>query len=857
MPSRRPPTEVISLLREYLGKVKDDRARTAFMSAVIYCFSGSPELETLGQNIFGILRQANQDDDEPNYLGVISDVVEQSDRWLNARDQCCAVRSLAELRDVLHAAILTPIDTVFGHECRIRLYAADLRQRKYTGLVALRMSKDFIDKFESGFEIDVFEPPYQVVADTSCYALTRSRIDDLPPGTDPEQQRWYLDKLGLGTVPATFTWHFSEAGPVTYEHVKAAIAAHRTEWWWALSFDLGSQNSGATPAVPLLRIAESVLTLMAPALSAAIKRVLQEADSSIIEHSGTGTPPLPLLTGNEQVQTNADTARGPVTRQRQTHDPTQERQIEGAHSRSLKEGEQRIAVSVVGDDNRGIASWFTQSDCIPSREPWFFAATDGAALDVAQSWEELRIPRTPPGSVLLCAPPGCGKEIIARSFAGPLARGGTFFPVMIHTDEKDLEIELFGVTKGRYSAVEDGTSKVQLAGNGAVFLDEFPGWILSNPGSEAKLRSHVENLAKGRPVFRVGAAEQKKGRPWTNGALLVFAGPPDETDRFLEEYPHWPERFRRTIRIPSWADLSPASRACILRWFLIKSLAASEVNQAFVHHNAFERLVVQPDERFRKGNMRAVETVVDRAASLSAARNFHGIALYPDDLSVGGAGARVQREEVVLGDADWLALGVGSPFDGDVWLGSQCDLVRAVAECPEADHGSGHGCVTTKLKIAIGYNEDEGSVDITHDQLLDLHYLLLAAVRNSARSKSVTPEKSEADPFLTSVSRVTHHFNSRVPYNEAFKKHFGEQGTPASFRITSAEGGKQQYPNGPIFRDYVRQNARRLQGLVERVACAYPPYIHLVPFWDWEQLSTPERIQIATNGERDELEHTT
>ena len=104
-----------------------------------------------------------------------------------------------------------------------------------------------------------------------------------------------------------------------------------------------------------------------------------------------------------------------------------------------------------------VAPWRAQSDCVPGPEPWFFALKDDPATAVAESWETLKAPLTPPGAVALVGGTGTGKQVLAQSLSGPLARGGVFKEVSTRSGvdaDTDPEIELLGVADGVYTHVK-------------------------------------------------------------------------------------------------------------------------------------------------------------------------------------------------------------------------------------------------------------------------------------------------------------------------------------------------------------------------------------------------------------------
>jgi len=675
--------------------------------------------------------------------------------------------------DCFRDFIVFPFRRLLGESCRVRLYWIKYATGEYGGLIGYGMPATFHESFINK-SLPVVEPPYKEIPGTSCFILSSEAIEQ-KFGSDGETKLWYRDCLGLGTVvDHTFTWHLDQTGLITTNITKGVCA---------ISFDTGLRtrkgNHGAAvhydPVV--LRILDR---LLAHAYAERITDVFYRLSPNLGATS-TSTENISkalAITVAEVAETSADS---PKT----------------CNLDSLL-AEETIQSLFVPAGHEGA--------------PWLCAVNDTKGTRVIQTFQERAIMLRGASGFVIYGPSGCGKEMIARSIFTHSGRLGQFKKLDVVSGADGLEKfvnRLRGLDKGTFTGQrpESYPSLIAEAGNGVVFFDEFLRTLCDFRESQTQWRGLFEDLLTGRTVT---TAEGK--HPFNNQALLIFTGESKDWDDIKQDprLSHWPARCSRdgALVIAPWCEFTAHSHFVFLRWCLLVYLC--ELGRT---HGSFERAALQKLMEI-SGDARKGPRFIRNALRTSCVVADGRIRVSSDALrtSISAGTLDIPRAADFRTDGNGyeevLHLGPGSPYAERL-----TPLERLIIRVSiETDMGKSQksGIVSpTELENAVQEIDSQQTMRAAQ-------YLLLAAVRRAPLT--------ENDKKGTGPTRFEDSFRPKTAYVNRFKSFFPEN-APGDWLIGGSEEG------ATMFEPEIMKAAGNLQAQVERISCAYPPFLHYVPFW--------------------------
>jgi len=748
------------------------------------------------------------------------------------RSQLAAADGWGAMRKAVREAIGAPLASVFEHDCRIRVWAMDAAKSCYVGLLTLGMGPVFRAWFESEDLVLAREDaPYTNLPNSDCLVLSKEMIDKFlrikgDNARAKELARLYTHRemLGIGpVVEETYTFEFQDG---------------EDDMPWALSFDLGggSGDPASTRCDRLvLRTVELLLTPLLKDVSFGLKAINSKSPSA----SGIN----PMVKADESIlldRIGLSAAEGDEDPVNESSECVERDIATPLHSPASSAPPDR-AVQDVFD---------AKFDCIPCTYadgvegnpplPWVFSLGDEGVRHVLRWWIETR-KHSEAGASLLYGPSGCGKTVLAATLAGPGGRQG---PVVISNWPRGALGALQKV-KGGITATDMpyAPSDVERAGRGVVVIDEALTAILSDSTGLGTLRGPVEDIINGRLIAEEYADDRGVRRQWRAQAYVVFTGSESEYRAIIgqKQTSHWSRRFGEPINVPGWSGLTPASRAVVLRWYVLsvlseKALVAAELDAVVLGAVIYG---LHPRVFFDRENMSGLRALAKYAGKYGRC-NSGVLAIdaelfttfLRDRVGLGPHGqVRELARQLSQGPLPFIRLGVGSPFEAR--LSPLEKIIVRMAACGGREQ-SGHCVDEAELTEAL--------TDVSsQDDVYRTAYLFSAAVRRSRDSAG-------NDPQRTGCMRYQQHFENKKPWERLVNEYLprpvgkGRQATPADLKTAGPSKGAL----GDNFAEFVLNNARTIQQSVERLACAYPPLLHVPPYWHW-----PEILSDSTYGEDD------
>lgn len=753
-------------------------------------------------------------------LRVFPRFVRQTDRALRSQTVLESVRGWSDIRKAVTEIVAVPLSSVFGHKCRMRVWAIPPYAERYVGLLSLGMGETFRIEFEGGKQLPLGEAPYERIDNTRCLLLGREKVEvelGRRPGEDSnEALRWYREKLGLGPIiQETYTWHIPELSLAS----DTPVPLGGSNATWALSFDLGRHDAGERNCDRvLLKLVDRFVWALKDDLSKALERVAAGGLSAVPEAAEIS------LLSKSTIEPSAASKVAPeggiivATRPPPTASPTTD--LEALFRSPLV----------------CIPSTFPEPGDDPM--PWICSENDPAASKVLD-WVNRVIAQPGASTALAVGPSGAGKGILARTLVGKGRRPGPIHRFDLGDDPRQALMNFLGAEKDYYNNSDKRESVVRNAGSGVVLIDEFLTALVQTPEFDL-LKGSVEELRQNR---RLSELPQSTGRRWKPEALLVFTGPPEDYQVVHQRYKHWIRRFGPTLWVPGWLELTPQSRAAIFRWHLLREMAKRDIRQAEVHADAFYWLVTDPHpaEFFAECNMDGIVSIIQNAGAMSAAENGK-LRLLPEHIS------DAIRDKLCSpasspksGSNGWLLIGQGSSWESS--LKDELDqlIIRLALKASsesQAELESKEALWSALRKIS------------SKDDVYDTAYLFCAAVR-------LVEAEHEIDPCRTAPNRYQEHFDNKAPWHQVLAKYLPKvpsansprEATPADLKVRGPAKG----PQGDAFEEHVIRNAARLQSTVERLACVHPPFFHVVPYWNWPHMLARSYANLAAHDLVEEL----
>lgn len=777
-----------------------------FAGSVCKMFFAEASARILFTEILQVVGQAAMDgEDLTPALSVFHTFEKYAPTALDKCNGLSSIRQFTDLRTTLYEVVVVPLSEVLGHRCRVRMWVLPDGTNRYLGLVSFNMGEPFRLDFEAGRRLPTEEAPYEELHDAECLLLKYQRVKTaLRTRGDQEAGlalEWYENNLRLGSlVPETYTWHFPR---IEYDPTAGSIvlpnAHNRT--LWALSFDVGIQNGVCDQVI--LRMLDRFIRAVGPLLPMELETLSAAVQVSACDDNfGASIEVKPVPAPRTLLEEVA-----PLTAQ-------------------LPED---IAVEAPITDSELWSQFKATFDCIPcpypqeANEPqlWVYSAGDLKA-EVVSRWVQTTRAIRRPDTALIVGLSGTGKTSLVTSLLG---HGGR--PSMVSwpvgDDPRQANVDAHGAEKNYYPNSGERVSIVEDAGEGVVFVDEFLSALARDKGFDL-LKAPIEDMRAGRPIRRLPAG---RGKRWHPRALIVFAGTPAHYVSIEEEHSEWIRRFGQRVTVPGWCDLESSSRAVILRWCILQEMAKKSYTRAAVHVDAFHWLVLdpQPPEFFEKTNMSGIRNIVEYAGTLSSIDDGE-LRLAPEQISdhirdAVRSNASLRRR--TFGDR-WLYLGEGSAWEGGLPEREQLvlRLARGALKRPAPED------MVSKESLWSALRSIESETDVYNTA-----YLFCAAVR------CIPVEKSggeDPDPYRTACNRYQDYFDNKAPWLEAVKKYLPTKsaGDGATLSALKIRGPAKGYL-GDKFEQHVLDNARQIQAVVERLACAYPPFFHIVPYWNYRR----------------------
>ena len=707
-------------------------------------------------------------------------------------------------RRALEQIVFYPFTQLFEYP-RVRCYWINYDKQEYEGLTSLGMQNDeaFVGK-----TLPLKEPPYEPIPDTACLSLTRQAITTTYDNRS-DISRWYTQYLFNG-IDTTYSWHIGGKGVLEPgSPIKNGV--------WAISFDIGHRPPGikktATDTHVDLLTLKILDRLMIWAYADKLRTALYTAKTKGNIGTKEAIPAQPSTL--PEVESALLPERNDDKHGAGLNSPPTSEQI------SIPEGYQTEHLLASHVD--------LQSSFIPAGrtdDPWIYHCNDPSGDQVKDTYKRaLGLDR--PSSVLVLGESGSGKSAIIASvleFSHRESHSEDHKPAYgeinaLPDRPEQFNQDLFGVDEGAFSNIDARPSVLRETGSGIVRFPEFLPVILgSGRGVQAQWRDGIAKALKRNEwhkSFKNGIAAP----PFQNKALLTFEGQEWQWLQLLEdrELRHWERRCSSDgliINIPPWNQFSPESHIIFLRWCLLHLVKKSAVSCGAFERQAFDMLLdiakhshdVGPDKigALVRGGFRTMNNMgivsAEGVKYNPAVRNFlsqaRSIASQSD-----------HPKEYVL------RIGSESPYCEKLSVFDQ--LVVKLFRMATSSAGEADRDKIQQDELANALADISSS-----EEMLIRHYLLLAAVR----SKEPKPD----DRFRTQYDRISEHFaegNKRTVYLEACEKHV--QLTPGQLQIR----GNEKHQGRAAFDPVVREKAGEIQSRVERISCAYPPFLHYVPFW--------------------------
>lgn len=698
------------------------------------------------------------------------------------------------------------LSALLGHACRVRFYSIDIDNCEYIGLASLGMQDGFADAFEGAKQIPILEPPYVDVKDTLCSLLTAESIERSYSSHEGKPIRDWYRKWIFSDAPETYTWHFTSSGCVPYSVVRTIAQPAPT--MWALSIDSGRNNSDFSQR----RCTRARIRMIDALLRGEVGRSLAEgiarfgSKDNILDEAHLTTAAAIDTYPNDATNTSFTSNDGaPVI-----DSPTLDLGLAGYGRRAIKH--EAVTSNSEPIDSPTLLGPF---DCIPGKQPWIFSPLCAVARRVADEIDSLCSVDGPTG-VFLAGPTGSGKNLLLMAlFELSRVLKGAFISVTLANQELNA-LKLKGAAKGMFTqqggnfggSSGDVKSVFQIADGGLVV---FPDLIraLEEGRPIADVLDVLWNAVAGETVAR-----EHDFKSWVNKAIVAATGPEYSFAVMKERYPDLLVRFINNVTIPGWKDLDELSRRAILRWHVLELAKKRGAAQIRVAECVYDWFVKDTDGSLAVTNMRgawarfqrirASTNVANEVLELSPASFLDWPSNSPSDTN-----------------GHWLELG-GQEFENRLVQSER--LILDLARCSIIGK---HSCISERNSrwedVLDNSMADQGST-------LDTYYLLLAAGR-------VTGECDSNDMFGIRPGIHQRHFPNGRNYIVTAKLKDFFDATPSDFRGLGDKKVKGSGHAGrafPLLASHVRKNARRLQEIVERIACAYPPFFHVVPLWDSE-----------------------
>jgi hypothetical protein len=703
------------------------------------------------------------------------------------RDLPCEEESV---RDQL-GAFLEGLDLALGHCCRVRVYRIDASAGCYKGLASRGMKQRYYANhfdvganmpFESTERLPRSAAKYERIEGTACQLLTKDAIDTL----EPEDRDWYLRVIGFGkTVAESYTWEFTADGveELSYSDTRAKPERYVA----AVSLDAGQQRSGAENRTPIET--RKLHPLSIDWLDVVLRSPIGDA------FAGGVSGLVGALAARSASLTSVAASTALMNEESGLFPP-------------------RFKAIPAGT---------------PSDQSWVFADGDTICNHIYELYDRFRKSDLWLG---ILGPSGVGKEVIARALHNNgHRRGQSFVKVNVPAwDSELLAVVGGGIAAGTFTGQGgEAESVFEAAHGGTCFWDEV---FLADAVTLGKLLSPLSDLKERNEATRT-ALGNVRSRVYDANIRSIAAGDPAKRQRHFDGHAEG-RLLPAKIALPSWGDLSVDSRVILVRWMMLGALRKHKLRGGQMSLALFRYLVYCQPGTLLETNMRGLGNIWGTLGELQTNGVFNLSCLRGQ-----WTAADQECAEPLIRDGlddqypASLRIGEGTPFE--TRLNAFEHVVLQIAKCDA--RGEKHAACVSKEECDAAAAEllRRQGEPFWHEQLCEAFYLLFAASSLHLTDQQDGPQRATAatcrtdkkDLLATAPRPLQRHFQDWTIFEEIFKSVSNQPFGALTKR--SANGHRMALR----YQEFIEQPdvvARLLQS-VERIACAYPSYLHHVPYW--------------------------
>jgi hypothetical protein len=712
-----------------------------------------------------------------------------------------ALRNLPQDERRVHRQLrllLKELDSALGHFCRLRVYRIDAAAGCYRGLASYGMEPvRYVQRFDAGngvrFDATASLPgsaaPYESIAGTSCHLLKASAIKTL----DPSVQRWYESVLGFGpSITESYTWEFTSDGVAEKPFPEERLQPER--FVGALSIDAGgvASLSQRPNGITNLRLHPLAIEWLDEVLCSSIGMALAGGISGLVGFLGESNI--------SQRVTQRSSANGVPT--------------------LLSPRIKVIPVSPPKNSNQELNQ--------NQEFAWVFAEGDPACEEINKLHDHYRTSDTWLGFI---GPTGTGKELLARALhENGHRRDRKFDSFSAPLLNRDLgRLDLFGAAKGTYTGqVDEREGKLKRLHGGTLLFDEI---FKLDAAALGELLNPINTLHDRR------VAQSADGATYEANVRVISAG--DESQRMDWFDAQWESRLiMPRIAVPSWLQLTEESRVVLVRWMMLRTLQRERLSKGQMSFALYQFLAQYTPRRLAETNMRGLARIGE---GLGATCKDGAFRLSPILSTVQGDdytfACKLINDGLDNQFPDHLRLGEGTEAESRLTAVER--TVFNIARC-EANETECR-CTTEHDGTALGELIESGE----DTDLAEALYLVYAAtsLRRFTLSSIEKPKDDSKDRLSTGPTRLLKHFRTPGEIKRPFHERIGAN-LGAMVKQDKGERGTR----AAKFQQYIEQ-PRIASGLfqsVERIACAYPPFLHFVPYWAyWDERTLAQTGNIS------------
>ena len=428
---------------------------------------------------------------------------------------------------------------------------------------------------------------------------------------------------------------------------------------------------------------------------------------------------------------------------------------------------------------------------------------------------------------------GVGKEIVAKALHYNGHRRAKGF-VDVNTPQWDSSlvatVESGGIEKGTYTGQrQEAQSVFEAADGGTCFWDEI--FLVDKVTLGKQLRPLSELYERGQTT-RIGLGNVKD-RIYRANIRMVVAGDLSKREDHFDAHVESRLLMAR-INLPNWCALSRESRVILIRWMMVNTLHKLNLSVGQMSTALFRFMVSDQPATLADQNMRGLRNLWRALGDLQTNGVFN-LSCLRGQLS----GSDLAFAESLISDGsdakylDSLRLGENTEFERR--LTALDRVVIKIAKCG-AKGGKHTPCVSKEdYQAALDELMSRRDQPFWHDHFCEALYLMFAASSlhltapgaASTKESTATVRANKKDLLATAPRPLLQHFQDGGAVESMFKS-IVERPLGLLTKRTAND-----HKMALRFQEFIEQPdvvARLLQS-VERIACAYPSYLHHVPYW--------------------------